>query len=131
MKRWLKILLLVLGVMITAQTQVQAGSRTRSEGLGDRGDRQQGAWTVSKERGQAMLSNANELLRLCSQRPERLVTSPAYVSVHHGVSRPQHFFNHQKIRFCHYRGTSLRLSCPLVDMPQCDYYVYRLRHLLC
>lgn len=131
MKRWLKIILLVLGVMITAQTQAQAGSRTCSDGLGEPGDRRQTAWSASKERGQALLSNVNELVRLCSQRPERLVSSPAYESVHHGVSRPQHFFNHQKTRFCHYRGISLRLSCPLVDMPQCDYYVYRLRHLLC
>lgn len=131
MRRWLKILLLVLGMILSAQAQAQTGGRTCSDGLGGHDDRQQAAWTIGQQRSQAMLSNANELVRLCSQRPERLISSPDYLPVHHGVSRPQHLFNHQKTRYCHYRGISTRLSRPLVDMPQSDYYVYRLRHLLC
>ncbi len=131
MKRWLKLILLTLGMLITAQAQALAGNRTCSDGLGGHDDRRQATWTAGHERSQAMLSNANELVRLCSQRPERLVSSPDYVPTHHGQMRPQHLFIHQKSRYCHYRGLSTGLSRPLVDMPQSDYYVYRLRHLLC
>lgn len=131
MKRWLKILMLALGMVITAQAQALAGSRTCSDGPDDRDDRQQAEWTIGKERCQAVLTNANELVRLCSQRPERLLSSPDYVPVHHSVSRPQYLFTHQKAQFCHYRGLFTGLTRPLLDMPQSDYYVYRLRHLLC
>ncbi len=131
MRQLLKIMLLTLGMMITAQAQAMAGSRTCSDSQDGRDDRQQAEWTIGKERSQAVLSNTNELVRLCSQRPERLLSSPDYVPVHHSVSRPQQLFTHQKTQFCHYRGISNRLSRPLLDMPQSDYYVYRLRHLLC
>lgn len=133
MRRWLKILLLVLGMILSAQSQAlaQTGGRTCSDGLGEHGGRQQTAWTIDQPHEQALLSNANELVRLCSQRPERLISSPDYVPAHHSVSRPQHLFTHQKTRFCHFRGVSTGLSRPLVDMPQSDYYVYRLRRLLC
>ncbi len=131
MNRWLQSLLLTLCLLTSVQTQAWAGSRTCSDGLGSHDDGQQTAWTATKERSQAVLSNANELVRLCSQRPERLLSSPDYVPTHPSVSRPQHLFTHQKIRFAHYRGCATLLSRPWVDMPQCDYYVYRLRHLLC
>lgn len=131
MKRWLRILLLALGMVITAQAQALAGSRTCSDGPDGRGDRKQAEWTIGKERSQAVLSKVNELVRLCSQRPERLLSSPVYVPVHHNVSRPQYLFTHQKAQFCHYRGLFAGLTRPLLDMPQSDYYVYRLRHLLC
>lgn len=69
MKRWLRILLLALGMVITAQAQALAGSRTCSDGPDGRGDRKQAEWTIGKERSQAVLSNVNELVRLCSQAP--------------------------------------------------------------
>lgn len=128
---WLVITLAIwVCFLISSGQQALTGCSYSHNGLGGNDD-QQTTWTAKKERGQAMLSNANDLVRLCSQRPERLLSSPDYVPTHHGVPRPHHLFTHQKIRFAHYRGLVTRLSRPWVDMPQSDYYVYRLRHLLC
>ena len=131
LSQWLKTLLFVVCLLVGAQAQAQAGSRTCADGLRGNGEKPTTVWVIGNEQPQALLSNASELVRLCSQRPERLLSSPSHVPVYHGVSRLHHLFIHQKTRFCFYRGCAHRLSRPLVDMPQCDYYVYRLRHLLC
>lgn len=105
--------------------------RTCSDGLYGHDDKEQAAWMTQKGKRQAVLSNTSNVAQTCSQRPERLNPSPSHLPTHHNASRPHNLFYKQKTNYCHYRGIGNRLSRPLVDVPPCDYYVYRLRHLLC
>ena len=76
MKRWLRILLLALGMVITAQAQALAGSRTCSDGPDGRGDRKQAEWTIGKERSKlcsprsmSWCACAASAPNVCSPRP--------------------------------------------------------------
>ncbi len=131
MNRWLRILLLALCMALNVPTHALDSGRTRPDGLYGRDDKSQAAWTAHKDKSQAVLSNASDTASICSQRPERVNPTPSHLPTHHSVPRPHNLFYNQKTTFCHYRGCGIRLSRPLVDVPPCDYYVYRLRHLLC
>ncbi len=95
-------------------------------------DKQKSSFVENGNKPQAILSNANELARICSSRPERSITSTSnFIQTLRTPARIQDLFNLQKTSFCHYRGVGQLLSRPIMPTPSATYYVLALRHLLC
>ncbi len=129
MENWLKTLLLVMAFALSAAASATPSAQERHD---NPAEEQRCALAERSNKPQAILSNANELARICSSRPERIVTSTTtFVQTMRTPLRIQQLFNLQKSSFCHYRGIGQSVSRPIMPAPSSAYYVLTLRHLLC
>ena len=129
MANWLKTLLLV---MLLALCNSVSAAPYANKQHGTPAEKQRDCIIEHRDSQQAILSNTNELARICSSRPERIITSTSnFLHTMRTPAKPTHLFNLQKISFCHYRGTGKTESRPIMPAPSSAYYVLTLRHLLC
>ena len=128
MQRWLKILLVVVTLSTCGITLVSASGHTTDDGKRKQGD----MLVEQQDNRQAVLSNANELARLCCSRPERVISSSSnFYNTLRTPAKPSTLFHLQKASFCHYRGLGVSISRRIAAMPSSAYYVLTLRHLIC
>lgn len=85
---------------------------------------------TTKENSQAYFSDSSHLLRICSTRPARLISS-SFAKFKYLSDRNQQFFNLQIIRYRYYNGCGCFINSPILPAPSCEYYVFMLGHLLC
>ncbi|MCR5077870.1 MAG: hypothetical protein K6A82_07535 [Prevotella sp.] len=118
----------LLAVMLLAFTGWQLAEASPASN-GQESPRQQIAVSESHQEQHAVPTDSSQLARLCSSRPERVI------SVRMGNFKTpgsrQHLFSHNTLTIPHYPDRQLLLTRPIMMMPQSHYYVYRLRHLLC
>ena len=128
MQRWLKILLLVMTLSVCGMTHASASCRLSGDGDHKRAD----MLMERQANQQAVLSNANDLARICCSRPERVVPSYTnFCNTLRSTLRSNNLFHIQKATFCHYRGLGTILSRRIAAVPSSAYYVLTLRHLIC
>ena len=126
MSRWIKILVLLLGIALHAPSCLAADTTSA-----DGGHREKATLMAHREKTQAVLAGTDTLARICSARPERFSSPAEYQSQLRLQVRFLDLFHHQKSCFCHYRGVGTPLSSRIMAVPPSDYYVVALRHLLC
>ena len=78
---------------------------------------------------EAVLTDSSLLLRICGSRPGRMI--PAAIKVKRAAQRISQLFNHHSFPFRHYGNRYFSIADAIIPMPQCDYYVFALRRLLC
>ena len=126
MRRYIRLFLLIVGLTFVCAGQANA------DGLSsDEESRSAAAYFATENsKSLALLTDSSHLLRICSSRPERVTASkgPGVWPVGSRLSPP---FSTSKNPTKHYGGRHRNLSCRLLSMPPCDYYVYMLRQLLC
>lgn len=126
---YLKTLLLLMVFAISATASAAPSAQKWHD---EPVDKQKSSFVEHGNKPQAILSNANELARICSSRPERSITSTSnFIQTLRTPVRVQDLFNLQKTFFCHYRGVGQTTSRPIMPAPSATYYVLTLRHLLC
>ena len=126
MRRYIRLFLLIVGLTFVCAGQANA------DGLSsDEESRSAAAYFATENsKSLALLTDSSHLLRICSSRPER-VNASKEPDVWPVGSRLSPLFFTSKIPTKHYGGRHRNLSCRLLSMPPCDYYVYMLRQLLC
>lgn len=77
----------------------------------------------------AVLTDTTQLLRVCGQRSSRLL--PTAIKIKRPAQRQNILFNHHYLPFRHYGNRLFGETGAIKPMPQCDYFVFALRHLLC
>lgn len=126
MRRYIRFVLLTFCLAF-----VCAGPATAGVHSSDEEERSAAAFFATENsKSLAMLTDTSHLLRICSSRPERVNTSKE-PDVWHMGGRFPHLYVSVKIPSKHYGHRHRNLSCRLLSMPPCDYYVFMLRQLLC
>lgn len=125
-QRWLHIMLLFL--LMTMGCWQQKASATN---VSDDQELVEHWLTFSKsqQKQQAMISDASQLIHLCSSRPERIV-STSYTSFSNNTTRTKPYFIFKDVFFRHYKDLQASPTSRIMLVPQSDYYVFRLRHLI-
>ncbi len=126
MRRYIRLFLLIVGLTFVCAGQANA------DGLSSDEESCSAAayFATENSKSLALLTDSSHLLRICSSRPER-VNASKEPDVWPVGSRLSPLFSTSKIPTKHYGGRHRNLSCRLLSMPPCDYYVYMLRQLLC
>lgn len=125
MLRWFKIF--VYAVCLTFACQTSAFAKADNSN----GEEKHTFIHEHQENAQATISDAQNLARLCSSVPERVLPSSNFTHTLRTPVRPHNLFFIQKISFANYHGQGITVSKPILAVPSCAYYVLTLRHLLC
>ena len=124
MKKWLKIILLLLVMVLKGTTTVDAAIPVHD----DEGIR---SWVVEQEqRQQANFSDTSLIYHICSSRPDRLEPVLDFKKadqLNRKLFVIHHFNSVLPLRCGRYHVVITRL---MAELP-CDYYVFALRRLLC
>lgn len=86
--------------------------------------------TAHQPSGEAILSDAQSIYRVCSSRPERILPgngAPQHTSAGRTACCNKHL---QPLHAC-FRGKARSETAPFSSKASCRYYVFALRHLLC
>lgn len=86
--------------------------------------------TAHQPSGEAILSDAQSIYRVCSSRPERILPGNGALQ-HTVVGRAACCNKHLQTLYALFRGKTRSETAPFSSKASCKYYVFALRHLLC
>lgn len=81
-------------------------------------------------RQQAILTDTSEILQVCNSQPEQYI-SIEQVTTSHPNNKYKLTFDFKGFSYRHYNGKYFAFTNRILSMPQCRYYVFALRHMLC
>ena len=85
---------------------------------------------ASRDRATAVLTDAQNIYRICSSRPQRLLPSNGFKQERTSCKQSSSF-SHKSIKNRLSCKWVIRITLPIRTVVSCDYYVFALRRLLC
>ncbi|MCI6671777.1 MAG: hypothetical protein SOZ07_01395 [Prevotella sp.] len=127
--RWFYILITAILMIFASHQPLSAALRTTEDAQKEASDWH--AFNQSREKKpQAIFSDTSNTFRLCSSRPLRLLSS-LFARSNSNQSLSQYLFTFKNRLTGHYAGLQSSSTHAIMLLPSSEYYVFRLRRLIC
>ncbi len=129
-RQWIKVLLLVMLTSLSCNSKMLAADNAH---YGDAGKRKAESHCVktTPKGDNSRIYPPHSALRFNAEVPVRTTLMAKPFSIQRVSFKIKNLFSLQRISFASYHGSDPKASHQITLMPQCDYFVFTLRHLLC
>ena len=129
-RQWMKVLLFAVFTALCCNSEMLAADNTHYQDAGRSKAKCHSVQTKPKN-DKARLAQRHSALRFNAEASTRTTIVAKPFSMRLVFFKIKNLFSFQRISFASYHGADPKASHPITLLPQCDYFVFTLRHLLC
>ena len=129
-RQWMKVLLFAVFTALCCNSEMLAADNTHFQDAG-RCKAECHCYDTEDQKNEAHIAQRHSALRFNAEDPTRTTIVAKPFSLRLVFFKIKNLFSFQRISFASYHGSDPKASHPITLLPQCDYFVFTLRHLLC